>query len=169
MKKTVAMILAIVLILSISGCIIKKDTYMFQNSDKSWHIEIPNEFVKDSEEADEQQKMFTVRFKTENGTTFVISEMEDEKIEISEELLRKELEEDQYIKVSGYDVIEVKDIGKAYGASVKDNATGTAMLYYRLRYGDKVVSFILYHWGSLTAEQEAKAKEIISTFRGTKK
>jgi len=169
MKRITALLLAIALILSLSGCIQKKNTFTFKNRDSSWSMEIPKEFVKDKEVNDDQQKALNTYFKTENGITLIINETKDEELEINEELIIEEIGIDPYIKVDRYDTIEIKDVGKAYGAVVKDNATGVAMLYYRLKHGDNAISFILHRKGSFTPEQEAKATAMISTFKGIKK
>lgn len=169
MRRITAAFLALILVFMVSGCVKKSDTYLYTNKDKSWSMNIPNEFVKDKEEADEQQKTSTTYFKTENESYFVISEIIDEKLEINEETLKAELEEDHYLKVSRFDTVEIKDIGKAYGAVVSDEATGMTMLYYRLKYKDNAVSFILYRKGAFTPEQEAKGIAMISTFKGLKK
>lgn len=169
MKKVIAAILAVMLIISVTGCAKKSDTYVYKNKDNSWSIKMPNEFVKDREEADEQQKTSSVYFKTEKETYLVISETKDEKLEINEEKLKEELEGDDYIKVSRYDTIEIKNVGKAYGAVLTDEATSMSMLYYRLKYKDSAISFILYRKGAFAAEQEAKAIAMISTFKGLKK
>lgn len=169
MKRITAVLMAFILIFIVTGCVKKSDTYLFANKDKSWSINMPNEFVKDKEEADEQQKSNTTYFKTENESFLVISEIKDEKLEINEEILKAELEEDNYLKVERYNTVEIKEIGKAYGAIVTDEATGMSMMYYRLKYKDNAVSFILYRKGAFTVEQEAKVIAMISTFKGLKK
>jgi|GEM_PF-853778 len=169
MKRITAVLLALIFVLSATGCVNKANTYEFKNKDNNWSIDVPKEFVKDKEEADEQQKAFTTYFKTENETTLVISEIKDEKLVIDEAALKEELEQDHYIKVERYNTIEIKNAGKAYGAIVTDEATGMTMMYYRLKYEDDAVSFIMYRKGAFTPEQEAKAIAMLSTFKGMKK
>lgn len=169
MKRITAVLLALVLILSASGCVNKANTYVFKSKDNSWSIDMPKEFVKDKEEADEQQKALTTYFKTENETTLVISEIKDEKLVIDEAALKEELEQDHYIKVERFNTVEIKNFGKAYGAIVADEATGMMMMYYRLKNGDNAVSFIMYRKGAFTPEQEAKAIAMLSTFKSLKK
>ena len=168
MKRVIAAIMACMLVFSVTGCAKKSDTYVYKDKDNSWSIKVPNEFLKDREEADEQQKTSSVYFKTDKETYLVINEIKDEKQEINEETLRGELEGDDYIKVSRYDSVEIKDIGKAYGAVLTDEATNMSMLYYRLKYKDSAISFIFYRKGAFAAEQEAKAIAMISTFKGLK-
>jgi predicted small lipoprotein YifL len=169
MKRVIAAILALMLIFSVTGCVKKSDTYVYKDKDNSWSIKVPNEFIKDREETDEQQKTNSVYFKTEKETYLVINEIKDEKLEINEEKLKEELEVDDYIKVSRYDTVEIKNVGKAYGAVLTDEATNMSMLYYRLKYKDSAVSFILYRKGAFAPEQEAKAIAMISTFKGLKR
>lgn len=129
---------------------------------------MPNEFLKDKEESDEQQKAVTTYFKTENGTSLVISELKDEKLEVNEELLKEEMAQDHYLKVERYNTVDIKDIGKAYGALINDEVTGMSMIYYRMKHKDNVISFILYRKGAFTVEQEAKAIAMLGTFKGQK-
>ncbi len=166
MKKVTAALLVFILIFSAAGCVKKSNTYLFQNKDKSWSIDMPNEFVKDREESDEQQKTVNTYFETESGTTLVISELKDEKLEVNEDLLKAEMAEDNYLKVERYNTVDIKGIGKAYGALVNDEVTGMAMIYYRMKHKDNVVSFILYRKGAFTVEQEAKAVAMLGTFKG---
>ncbi|KUO70614.1 MAG: hypothetical protein APF77_17595 [Clostridia bacterium BRH_c25] len=168
MRRITAAIMAFILIFLAAGCAGKSDTYLYTSKDEDWSVNMPKEFIKDKEESDEQLKSNTISFKTENESFLAINEITDEKIEISEEILKEEMEEDHYLKVERYDTIEIKNIGKAYGAVVSDEATGMAMLYYRLKYKDKAVSFIFYRKASFSTEQEAKAIATISTFKGLK-
>jgi len=168
MKRVTAVILALFLLISAAGCTAEQDTNLYKSKDGDWSINIPKEFIKDKEESDEALKSNTVSFKTENESFLAINEITDEKLEISEEKMKEELETDHYLKVQRYDTIEIKNIGKAYGAMVTDDATGMAMMYYRLKYKDKAVSFILYRKGAFLPEQEAKAIAMISTFKGLK-
>jgi len=48
---------------------------------------------------------------------------------------------------------------------VFDKATNTAMMYHRLKYKDKVISFISHYKNDFTDEQEAKVKSIISSLK----
>lgn len=169
MRRITAVLLALVFVISATGCVNNANTYVFKNKDNSWSIDMPKEFVKDKEEADEQQKTLTTYFKTENDTTLVISEITDEKLVIDEEALKAELELDHYLVAERFDTIEIKDIGKAYGAIVRDEATGVTMMYYRLKHGDNAVSFIIYRKGAFTPEQEAKAIAMLCTFKALKK
>ncbi|MGE5679100.1 MAG: hypothetical protein ACM3ZR_13680 [Pseudomonadota bacterium] len=169
MKRVIAAIMVCVLIFSVTGCVKKSDTYVYKDKDNSWSIKVPNEFIKDREETDEQQKTNSVYFKTEKETYLVINEIKDEKLVINEETLKEELGVDDYIKVSRYDTVEIKDVGKAYGAVLTDEATNMSMLYYRLKYKDSAISFILYRKGAFAPEQEAKAIAMISTFKGLKR
>lgn len=169
MKRITAALLVFILMLSAAGCAKKSDTYLYKNKDANWSINIPNEFVKEKEESDEQQKSSTVYFKTESETSLVISEIKDEKLEINEDILKAELEEDHYLRPERFNTVEIKDVGKAYGVLITDEVTGMAMIYYRLKYMDNAVSFILYRKGAFTPEHEAKAMAMISTFKGLKK
>ena len=166
MKRVTAALLVFILMFTAAGCVKKSNTYLFQNKDKSWSIDMPNEFVKDREELDEQQKAVTTHFKTENETFLVISELRDEKLEVNEELLKAEMESDNYLKVERYNTVDIKDIGKAYGALVTDEVTGMSMIYYRMKHKDNVISFIIYRKGAFTVEQEAKAIAMLGTFKG---
>jgi hypothetical protein len=113
-------------------------------------------------------KSYTVSFKTESESFLAINELVDENIVINEEKLKEELAEDNYIHVEKYDTIDIKNIGKAYGVFVTDEAIGMAMMYYRLKYKDKAISFIFYRKGGFSPEHESKAKAMMSTFKGLK-
>jgi len=168
MKRFTAALAALVLVLALAGCAAESNTNLYQSKDGDWSIMMPKEFVKDKEEADEQLKSYTVSFKTESESFLAINEIVDEKLEISEEMLKEELAEDHYLKILKYETIDIKGAGKAYGAMVTDEATGMAMMYYRLKYKDKAVSFIFYRQAGFSAEQEAKGKAMIGTFKGLK-
>jgi hypothetical protein len=168
MKRITAAFMALILIFLVSGCVKKADTYLFTNKDKSWSIRMPNEFIKDKEESDEQQKSETTHFKTEKETSLVINEITDEKLVINEDILKAEFEEDHYLKAERFNTVEIKDVGTVYGAVVTDEVTGMSMLYYRMKYKDEAISFILYRKGAFTLDQEAKAIAMIGTFKGLK-
>lgn len=168
MKSITAAIVAIVLIITAAGCSAEPDANLYTARDGDWSIKLPKEFIKEKEESDEALKSNTVSFKTENESFLAINEITDESLEINEEIMKEELENDHYLKVERYDTIEIKSVGKAYGAMVSDEATGMAMMYYRLKYKDKAVSFIFYRKGAFSPEQEAKAITVLSTFKGLK-
>ncbi|MHB1392698.1 MAG: hypothetical protein ACYCYE_06400 [Clostridia bacterium] len=168
MKRFIAALTALVLIFALAGCAAESNTYLYESKDGDWSIKIPKEFVKDKEESDEQLKSYTVSFKTESESYLAINEIVDEKLEISEEKLKEELAEDHYLKVLKYETLDIKGVGKAYGAMVTDEATGMAMMYYRMKHKDKAVSFVFYRKVGFSPEQEAKAKEMIKTFKGLK-
>ena len=168
MRRVPAIITASILILLAAGCIKEADTYQYKGRDRDWSIDMQKEFAQSKEEYDEELKSHTVTFKTESDLFFVINEIVDEKLEINQDRIKEELSLDDYIKAERYDNIDIPDVGTAYGALVSDEATGTAMMYHRLRYKDKVISFIFHYKNDLSDEHEAKAKAIIGSFKGLK-
>lgn len=168
MKRVTAIFMAIIMIFLVTGCSGSTDTYLYKSKDGDWSIRMPKEFTKDKEETDEQLKSSTVSFKTDGESFLAINELVDEKFEITEEKLKEELSEDHYLKVQRFDTVAVKGVGNAYGATITDEATGMAMMYYRLKYKDKAISFIFYRKAAFSPEQEAKAIATISTFKGLK-
>ena len=165
MRRVLAIVAASILILLAAGCIKEADTYLCKGRDGDWSIDMQKDFTKSKEEYDEELKSYTITFKTENDLFFVINEIIDEKLEINQERIKEELSLDDYMKVERYDNIDIPDVGTAYGALVFDEATGTAMMYHRLRYKDKVISFIFHHNNDFSDEHEAKAKAIIGSFK----
>ena len=168
MRRIVTSLMILILIFLVTGCAGETDTYLHKSKDGDWSIKMPKEFTQDKEESDEQMKSYTVTFKTESEPVLVVNEVIDEKLEINEDILKEEFSLDNYIHVERYDTIDIKGIGKAYGALVLDEATGMTMMYHRLKYKDKVISFIFYWKDGFSLEQEAKAKAIISTFKSLK-
>lgn len=168
MKRITAILMALIIILLMAGCAGDTDTYLYISKDNDWSIKMPKEFIKDKEQSDELMKFYEITFKTESEPTFIISEVIDEKLEINEATLKEEFELDNYIHVNRYDNIDIQGIGTAYGALVSDEATRTTMMYHRLKHKDKVISFIFYWKDNFSIEEEAKAKAIISTFKGLK-
>ncbi len=168
MKRIIAAILAVMLVFMMAGCAAESDTYLYTSKDGDWSIKMPKEFIKDKEDANDELKSYTISFKTESESFLAINEILDEKLEISEEKLKEELAEDHYLKILKYETLDLKGAGKAYGAMVTDEATGMAMMYYRLKHKDKAVSFIFYRKVGFSPEQEAKGKEMIRTFKGLK-
>ncbi len=168
MRRVLAIVAASILILLAAGCIKEADTYLCKGRDGDWSIDMQKDFTKSKEEYDEELKSYTITFKTENDLFFVINEIIDEKLEINQDRIKEELSLDDYMKAERYDNIDIPDIGTAYGALVFDEATGTDMMYHRLRYKDKVISFISHYKNDFTDEQEAKVKSIISSFKGLK-
>ncbi|HRS20304.1 MAG TPA: hypothetical protein P5510_00980 [Clostridia bacterium] len=165
MRRVLVIIMASILILLAAGCIKEADTYLFKGRDGDWSIDMQKEFTKSKEESDEQLKSYTVTFKTESDLYFIINEMTDEKLEINQDRIKEELSLDEYLQVERYDSIDIPDVGTAYGALVFDKATNTAMMYHRLKYKDKVISFISHYKNDFTDEQEAKVKSIISSLK----
>lgn len=166
MKRIAAAVMTLILLFLTAGC--AANTYLYKSRDEDWSIKIPKEFVKDNEQYDEDLKYSTVSFKTEKESFLTINDMVDEKIEISEESLKEELSIDHNFVIEKYDTIDIKDVGKAYGAVVHDEVTAMDMIYYRLKYKDKAVSIILYRSGEFAEEQILKAKKMIGTFKGLK-
>lgn len=163
MKRITAAIMAIVLLLTVTGC--TTNTYRYESKDGDWSIEIPKEFKQEKEEANAELKSYSVTFKTESDSYLVINEMIDEKLEINEEKLKEEIAEGGHLIAEGYKTLDIKGFGKAYGVVVSDEITATTMLYYRLKHKDKAVSFIIYRTGSFTPDHIKKADEMILTFK----
>jgi hypothetical protein len=45
MKRIIAALMALVLILMMAGCVVKTDTYLYKSNDGDWSIKMPSEFV----------------------------------------------------------------------------------------------------------------------------
>lgn len=168
MRRIAAAVMAAVLVFLAAGCAGNSDRSLYKSKDGDWSIRMPKEFTQEKEEVDEQLKSYTVTFRTENEPVFIINEIVDEKIEINEEKLKEEFSLDNYLHVERYETVDIENVGKAYGALVSDEATETSMLYYRMKYKDKAISFIFYWKDNFSLEQEAEAKAIMSTFKGLK-
>lgn len=168
MKRIASVVVALILVFLAAGCAGETDTYLYTGRDGDWSIGIPKEFSQDKEEYDEQMKSHTVTFKTESEFVLVINEIIDEKLEINEDTLKEELSMDNLFHVERFDTIDIQGVGKAYGALVSDEVTKMTMMYHRLKYKDKAISFIFHGKNGFSVEQEAEAKAIISTFKDKK-
>jgi len=166
MRRIAAVFIASAMLLILAGCADKSDTYVYKSKDKDWSVSIPKEFKQSGEELNEEYNTYNVSFESENGTTLVISETVNKELELSEDTIREELEEDHYLKVEQYETLDIEGTGKVYGAMVSDQATGMGMMYYRVKHGDKVVSFIAYKKLGFPAAEEARIKGMVTTFKG---
>lgn len=168
MKKIVVVVMTVILVFMLSGCTDQSDTYLYKSKDKDWSIRIPKEFKQVKEETDEQYNIHSVTFNSQSTAVLVINEYTDEELEINEDTLKEELEQDDYFKVERYENIDLGDTGKFYGALVTDEATNMAMMYYRIKYNDKAISFIAYRKLGFPQAEEESIRAMLSTFKGIK-
>lgn len=166
MKRIAAAVMAVALVFLMAGCVGNSDMAQFKSKDGDWSVSIPKGYTQEKEVYDEQLKSHTVTFRTEKEPVFLINEIVDEKLEINEEKLKEEFSLDNYLHAQRFETIDIENIGKAYGALVDDEATNTSMLYYRIKYKDKAISFISYCKDAISPKHEAEVKAIISTLKG---
>ncbi len=161
MKRAVAILMAILVLISAAGCAGTANTYAYKSADGDWQVRIPKEFVKDKESKDDQLKSTTVEFRNDSETTLVLHELEDKDTVVGPDTIKKEIGDDHYIHIEKEDVIEHKTLGKIYGAHVHDDATQMVMIYYRFRHKDKIISVLGYKNSEYTEQEESQFRDLI--------
>lgn len=164
--KEIGWLMAILFLLA--GCSPGQDTLIYKGADGDWSIALPKTFQKEKEDKNDLLHMDLVIFKDDAGRILNIGEIRDPHMEVSEEALKAEIALDSYLHLERTETIDVKGIGKIYGALIEDHSTARTMLYYKVRLGEKVLTFILYQKDEFTLEEEAQVKGMITTLKKLK-
>ncbi|WP_432406471.1 hypothetical protein [Wukongibacter sp. M2B1] len=166
MKRSLWVVLALVILVTFAGCANNNTVFNYESIDKEWSIEISKEYKEDKEES--KDGFYYASYRNENGGLLSIHEITDKDTVINEEILQADLGEDEYLHTIRKETLDVEGIGKVYGILIKDLSTSGYMFYYKLRINDKVVNILVYKKTQFTLEEEAKVKNMIGSIKKLK-